>query len=198
MKRKNGKIFLGIIFAMLILGVGYASMTAIPLIINGSATATATADQNDFNVHFDNFVDGQSYITYSETTSTGDSLIESFVSASQVTAASSETEKAASATINANQNAATVTVSNLTNIGDTVTLKIPVINESDDIKADLSTSITNNNQEYFTVTSTTGVETLNANNATSYVNVVVTVNKVPKVDDVTGTFTVTLTAEPTE
>ena len=198
MKRKNGKIFLGIIFAMLILGVGYASMTAIPLIINGSATATATADQNDFNVHFDNFVDGQSYITYSETTSTGDSLIESFVSASQVTAASSETEKAASATINANQNAATVTVSNLTNIGDTVTLKIPVINESDDIKADLSTSITNNNQEYFTLTSTTGVETLNANTATSYVNVVVTVNKVPKVDDVTGTFTVTLTAEPTE
>ena len=141
MKRKNGKIFLGIIFAMLILGVGYASMTAIPLIINGSATATATADQNDFNVHFDNFVDGQSYITYSETTSTGDSLIESFVSASQVTAASSETEKAASATINANQNAATVTVSNLTNIGDTVTLKIPVINESDDIKADLQVDL---------------------------------------------------------
>lgn len=198
MRKKNGKLYLGILVSVMVLGIGYASLTAIPLIINGSATAKATATQEDFDVHFNDFVDGQSYITYSETANTGDSLIESFVSAYNVTAASSETTKAASATIANNQESATVTVSNLTNIGDTVTLKLPVINESDGIKADLSTEIVNNNEEYFTVTATPGVATLNGNNATSYVNVVVTVVKVPKVDDVTGTFTVTLTADPTE
>ena len=35
-KNKEGKLFVGILVAMLALGIGYAAITAIPLIINGS------------------------------------------------------------------------------------------------------------------------------------------------------------------
>ena len=197
MRRKNGKLYLGILVAVMVLGIGYASITAIPLIINGSATAKATATQEDFNVHFNDFVSGQNYITYTETAET-DSLTQTIDNAKKVSAASSNTDKEASITIANDGLSATVSVLNMTNVDDTVTLTIPVINESDDIKADLSASVVNNNEEYFNVTAVPTVATLNGSDATTTVTVTVKVIKVPKVDNVNGTFTVTLTADPAE
>ena len=86
----------------------------------------------------------------------------------------------------------------MTNVGDTVTLTIPVINESADVKANLSAAVENNNEEYFNVAAEPTVETLNANNATTTVTVTVSVVKVPKVANQNGTFTVTLTADPVD
>ena len=83
------------------------------------------------------------------------------------------------------------------NVGDKVVLTIPVINESNGINADLSIDIENNNSEYFNVTSETATNTLNAGGTTT-ISVTVEVIKVPENNDVEGTFTVTLTADPTE
>ena len=197
MRKKNGKLYLGILVSVMVLGIGYASLTAIPLIINGSATAKATATQEDFDVHFNDFVEGQNYITYAETAEE-DSFTHTFDNAKHVTAESSKTDKEASITVANDGLSATVGVSNMTNVGDTVTLTLPVINSSDGIKADLSTTIVNNNEEYFNVTAVPATETLNGSGATTTVTVTVSVVKVPKVNDVNGTFTVTLTADPTE
>ena len=199
MKRRNkeGKLFLGIIVAVLVLGVGYAAITGVNLVINGSATAKASGQQDDFNVHFDNLLSTGNYISYAETAEE-DSLTQSFVDSKNVTASSSETDKAASIAISNDSTSATVTVSNLTTVGDTVTLTLPVINESDGIKANLTASVVNNNQEYFNVTAEPATDTLNGNGATTTLLVTVTVTDVPKVNDVEGTFTVTLAAEPEE
>ena len=199
MKRKNkeGKLFLGIIVAVLVLGIGYAAITGVNLVINGSATAKSSGQQEDFNVHFDNLVSTGNYITYAETAEE-DSLTQSFVDSKNVTAASSETDKAASIAVDNDGMNATVTVSNMTTVGDTVTLTLPVINESDGIKANLSASVTNDSEEYFSVTAEPAIDTLNGNGATTTVTVTVTVIDVPKVNDVEGTFTVTLTADPEE
>ena len=198
MKRKNkeGKLFLGILIAVVTLGIGYALVTGVDLMINGSAKAIASGSQEDFIVHFDDLVSTGNYITYIETAGV-DSFTQSFDNANHVTASSSTTTKAAGITIANDKLSADVSVSNMTTIGDTVTLVIPVINESDGINADLSVVVENNSEEFFTVTATPGVETLNGGNATT-VTVTVSVIKVPKVNDVNGTFTVTLTADPAE
>ena len=197
-EKRNSKIMLGLLIAVVTLGIGYAAITAIPLIINGSATATASGTDADFIVHFDDFASDTNYITYSETVDTEDSLVQSFDTAKHVTAASGTTTKAADIVVSNDGLSATVSVSNMTNVGDTVRLIIPVINESDGIKAELSAAVVNNNEEYFNVTAVPGIETLNGNGATTTVTVDVSVVKVPKVADMEGTFTVTLTANPAE
>jgi len=197
MKRKEGKLFLGIIVAVLVLGVGYAAITGVNLVINGSASAAASGTNADFKVHFDDLTQNENYITYTEEAAT-DSFIQSFVDSKNVTAASGETDKSASIEVSNDGLSATVNVSNMTTVGDTVTLTLPVINESDGIKANLSTNVVNNNEEYFSVTAEPAIDTLNGNDATTTVTVTVRVIDVPKVNDAEGTFTVTLTADPEE
>ena len=193
-KSKEGKLFLAIIVAVLILGVGYAAITAIPLIINGSATAKATATDEDFIVHFNDFDQNGTYIVYSEDAGS-DSFTQTFDTVKHITAGSNTTDKSASITVANDRLSADVAVSNMTNVGDTVVLTIPVINESNGINADLSIDIENNNSEYFNVTSETATNTLNAGGTTT-ISVTVEVIKVPENNDVEGTFTVTLTADP--
>ena len=197
MKRKEGKLFLGIIVAVLVLGVGYAAITGVNLVINGSATATASGTDADFKVHFDDLTQNENYITYTEEAAT-DSFTQSFVDSKNVTAASGTTNKEASIAVANNQMSATVSVSNMTTVGDTVTLTLPVINESDGIKANLSATVGNDSEEYFDVTAVPAVETLNGNNATTTLTVTVRVIAVPKVNDVNATFTVDLAADPEE
>lgn len=197
-KRGHGNLFIGLLVAVIALGVGYAAITAIPLIINGSATAKASATDADFVVHFDDFTSGTNYLSYTETTSTTGSLTQSVVSAREVSGTFTGSDKAVSTTVAADQMSADVTVSNLENVGDTFTIKIPVINESDEIGANLSVDVTNSNTDYFTVTSSLDDDLISSSGGATYVNVVVSLKRVPKVDDITGTFTVTLTAEASE
>ncbi len=200
MKRKNkkeGRLFLGILIAVITLGVGYAAITGVNLIINGSATAKASGQQSDFIVHFDDLTNEGNYITYTEEAGI-DTFSQSFVNSKNVTAASSTTTKEASITVASNQLSADVSVSNLTAVGDTVTFTLPVVNLSDGISANLSTEVTNNSQEYFNVVATPAIDTLGGNGATTTVTVTVSAIKVPQENDVEGTFTVTLTADPEE
>ena len=197
-KRGHGNLFIGMLVAVIALGVGYAAITAIPLIINGSATAKANATDADFVVHFNDFTVGTNYLSYTETTQATGELSQEIPSTSEVNGTFVGSDKAVSAVVAADQMSADVTVSNLENIGDTFTIKIPVINESDEIGADLSVDVTNSNTDYFTVTSSLDSDSIASNGGTTYVNVVVALKRVPKVDDITGTFTVTLTADATE
>ena len=197
-KKKTGKLFMGVLVSIIALGIGYASITAIPLVINGSATAKASGTQADFDVHFDDFVNTTQYLSYTETTGDTGTLTETFVNGKKVQGTFAENTKNIEVEIDSTDTTqADITIEDFENVGDTFTAKIPVINESNGIGADLSVDVTNNNDEYFTVTSTLDDESIAVGNAT-FVNVVVSVKKVPKVNDVTGTFTVTLTADPTE
>ena len=184
MKRKNkkeGRLFLGVLIAVIALGIGYASISGINLLINGSATAKASGEQEDFKVHFDDLTSEGNYMTYTETAAV-DSFTQTFDTAKHVTATTEESNKTASITVANDQMSADVAVSNLTTVGDTVTFTIPVINESDGVKANITAAVTNNNEEYFNVTATPTTATLlNDGGATTNV-----------------TVTVTLTAEPTE
>ena len=193
-KSKEGNLFLGIIVAVLILGVGYAAITGVNLLINGSATAKATATDEDFIVHFNDFDQNGTYIVYSEEAAS-DSFTQTFDTVKHITAGSNTTDKSASITVANDRLSADVAVSNMTNVGDKVVLTIPVINESNGINADLSIDIENNNSEYFNVTSETATNTLNSGSTTT-ITVTVEVIKVPEDNDVEGTFTVTLTADP--
>jgi len=196
--KKEGRLFLGILVAVVALGVGYAAISGVNLLINGSATAKASGQQEDFKVHFDDLTSQGIYMTYTEEAGE-DSFTPSFDTAKHVTATTGESNKTASITVANDQMSADVAVSNLTTVGDTVTFTIPVINESDGVKANITAAVTNNNEEYFNVTATPTTATLlNDGGATTNVTVTVSVVKVPKVNDVNGTFTVTLTADPTE
>lgn len=196
--KKEGRLFLGILLAVVVLGVGYAAITGVNLIINGSATASASGQQEDFKVHFANLNSSETYMIYSEAAAV-DNFTQTVNNEKQATATTGESNKTASITVANNQVSADVAVSNLTTIGDQVTFTIPVINESDGIKAKIVASVTNDNEEYFYVTATPTTETLlNANGDTTDVTVTVRVVKVPKVKDIEGTFKVTLRAEPVE
>ncbi len=198
MRKKSGKLFMGILVAVVALGIGYAAITAIPLVINGSATAKASGNQEDFDVHFNDFTNGNNYLTYTETVGNTGALSQTLISGKKVEGTFSESTKKVTAEIDSTDTTkADITIDDLENVGDTFTVKIPVVNASNGISADLSVDVTNNNEEYFTVTSTVDNDSIAAN-GTTYVNVVVTVVKVPKVNDVTGTFTVDLSADPTE
>lgn len=196
MKKRKGKLLIAILLAVLALGIGYAAITAIPLIING--TAKAKAQDTNFIVHFNDFTNNN-YISYEELTGDTGTLDETVVSNKKVTGTFEGKDKNASVEIDSTDDTkATIKVENLENVGDSFTIKIPVINESDIVSANLSASIVNDNETYFNVTSTLDNDSILANGGATYVNVTVTLKKVPKVDDVSGTFKVTLTADPVE
>lgn len=196
MKKRKGKLLIAILLAVVALGIGYAAITAIPLIINGNATAKA--QDTDFIVHFNDFTNNN-YITYEEISGNTGALNETVVSNKKVEGTFEEKDKKATVEIDSQDDTkATIKVENLENVGDSFTIKLPIINESDGVGADLSTSIVNDNETYFDVTSSLDNSSIASNGGTTYVNVIVTLKRVPKVDDVSGTFKVTLTADPVE
>lgn len=197
-KNKEGKLFIGILVAVLALGIGYAAITAIPLVINGSATAAANGTDEDFSVYFGDFLDGTNYLTYTEEEGNTGSLTQTISNAKKVEGTFEVKTKKVTVEIDSNDSTkANIKIDDLENVGDKFTVKIPVKNDSNGIGADLTADLTNNNEEYFTIASSLDSSSI-ASGTSTYVNVTVTLKKVPKVDDITGTFTVNLSAEPTE
>ena len=168
MKRKTG--ILGILIAIVVIGIGYAAITAVPLVING--TGTISPDQSNFNVVYTACVE----------TSKSPNTVTTTCSASNTTTA-------------------TFAVSDMTKAGDTATITFTVTNNSTDLKADLTkaaTYITNSNTEYFEVTETTFTETTLNPGATTTQVVTVRALKTPVGNaDVSGTFKLELSADPT-
>ena len=92
---------------------------------------------------------------------------------------------------------ATINVEGLTEKGQMVSATYTVQNVSTDISADLSVSTTNNNPEYFTLSSQIAKTSLIAGEATT-LTVTVELTKVPITDEVTSTIGVQLIAMPVE
>ena len=170
MKRKTG--ILGVLIAILLLGIGYAAITAVPLIINGQGTISPA--QANFNVVYTN-------VTTADVT-TGLTVTPEAIPTDGTTTTG-------------------FTITGMTKKGDTATLTYTITNKSADLKADLSeatTYITNSNPDYFDVTPATFATTqLAANGGNTTQTVTVTVKKTPVGDaDVTGTFKLELSAAP--
>ena len=93
--------------------------------------------------------------------------------------------------------AATIAVSGLTSAGQKVTATYEIVNESSDLSADLNVATTNNNTEYFKISSKLASSSLIAGESTT-VLVTVELTKTPIEEDVNATIGVNLTAMPVQ
>ncbi len=170
MKRRTG--ILGVLIAILLMGIGYAAISAVTLRINGTGTVSPNPD---------NF-----------------KVVYTAVSTSNVSTGLTVTPD----TISADGDVTTsFTVTGMTKKGDAADLTYTITNKSPDLGATLGTpgvTISGTNaSEYFQVTSSTAGTTLTANGGTTTQTVHVEVIKTPIEADVTGTFTITVQATPT-
>ena len=162
--KKTLQIVLLVAIAVLTLGIGYASITAINLLINGNATASV--NQENFKVYFTQ--------AQSITGSTG------------VSGTSSIDDN--DATI------AYFDVSGLTKVGDYGVATYTISNNSNGIGADISLQLTNSNNEYFKITETVADSQLQAGDtttATIRVEMIKTPIQADVTTSVTGTLTAT-------
>ena len=122
--KKTLQIVLLVVIAVVTLGIGYAAISAVNLIINGNATASV--DQNNFKVHFT-----QAQAISGSTGVSGTSSIDT-----------------------QDDTKATFDVTGLTKVGDYAEAVYTVRNDSNGVGAEISLSVSNSNSEYFKVTET--------------------------------------------
>jgi len=174
MKNRKGLIGLVIIVAVLVLGIGYAAVTAVNLQITG----TAAAKSNELKVGFDGVVSTD--LTHATgATATGTN----------------------SGTLTTGVTSATITVSDLAKVGDYVVVTYEIKNYETDLDASVYVSnIAPASNEYFTVTTDmTGSDHAKsiAAGGTTTVAVTVTLTKMPiEQADESASITIDLTATP--
>lgn len=163
------RVLVPLIIAIILMGIGYA-IASQSLTINGSASAAV--DDTNFSVIFNKDV--------------------------AATATLSETITGATATASyddSNSQVASLSVSGLTTKGQYATFTYSIINKSADLGATVTVGeITNSNSDYFTVTTSLASSSLTANEGTTTLTVIVTLNKTP-IAEQSATITVPITAE---
>ena len=122
--KKSLQIVLIVLIAVVTLGIGYAAISAVNLIINGNATASV--NQENFKVHFT-----QAQSITGSTGASGTSSIDT-----------------------QDDTKAMFDVTGLTKVGDYAEAVYTVRNDSNGIGAEISLSVSNSNSEYFKVTET--------------------------------------------
>ena len=122
--KKTLQIVLLVLIAVVTLGIGYAAISSVNLIINGNATASV--NQNNFKVHFT-----QAQAISGSTGVSGTSTIDS-----------------------QDDTKAMFDVTGLTKVGDYAEAVYTVRNDSNGVGAEISLSVSNSNSEYFKVTET--------------------------------------------
>ena len=168
--KRNLQIVLIVLIVTITLGIGYASISAINLIINGNATASS--NQENFNVYFVQTADTPSL--------TGNVIL------------------TGSATIDSEDNkVAHFNVSGLTKVGDYAIATYTIINNSNGVGAYISLDLINSNSEYFKVTETITDNKLQAGDTTTGM-IKVELIKTPIENDASTSVTGTLTASPLE
>lgn len=168
--KKRLQMVLIVLIAVLTIGIGYASISAINLIISGNATASANND--NFKVHFVQTGDTPSLT--GNVTLTG------------------------SATIDGQDNTkAHFSVSGLTKVGDYAIATYTVINNSDGLGTTISLEVENSNSEYFKVTETITDNKLQAGETTTG-TIKVEMIKTPIDTDVSTSVVAKLIATPIE
>ena len=194
--KKSLSLLVYALIAVVVLGVGYAAISAIPLTING--TATATGKQENFVVEFN---DAEGKITISDTAS---NAIKNF---DETATGGNKTQAYIDTTNDATKKTAKFDLYGFTTKDETATVTYTVINRSQDLKAKLCTAdiqVSGGSNTTFTsvaslpsATGTPACVTLDANGGETTIQVVTTLNTTPAVDDVTATdLTVTFTAQP--
>jgi len=167
--KKTLQIVLIVLVAVLTLGIGYAAISAVNLIINGNATANPS--DTNFKVKFLKETGVTPKIT-SEYGGTGDIDVTS-------------------------DTTATFNITGLDAVGESAVANFKVKNESNNVGAEISLSVTNSNSEYFKVTETIQDNKLQAGEETT-ATVKVEMIKTPINNAVTTSITATLIATPLE
>jgi len=167
--KKTLQIVLIVLVAVLTLGIGYAAISAVNLIINGGATANPS--DTNFKVKFLKETGVTPKIT-SEYGGTGDIDVTS-------------------------DTTATFNITGLDAVGESAVANFKVKNESNNVGAEISLSVTNSNSEYFKVTETIQDNKLQAGEETT-ATVKVEMIKTPITDSVSTSITATLVATPIE
>ena len=180
--KKSLSIVLFALIAVIVLGVGYAAISAINLTINGNATATPS--QSNFTVKFMDDTE-HSFTTYKEiTAANGEKVFD--LTENEVASVTGDL-------------LASFSTQELSAAGDEAIVIYTIKNTSPDLKADIVVSSTNSNSEYFQVTNVLGNNdtsiTLTAG-ATTTVTVKVKVLKTPITADQNTTVVTTITATP--
>jgi len=187
-RRKNSKIMLGLLIAVIALGVGYAAISGVNLLINGSASITANGD---FKVRFVKPLSSETAIDNpvdNAITISGHNADESAMDVSEMSASVTDDTHA------------TFAVGALDTVGEYVDFTYTVVNESDEgIDAALSLEVADENDlaDYFEITKSVGKNKI-APNETTTVTVTVKLIGQPKVNDAEATFKITLTATPVD
>ena len=167
--KKTLQIVLIVLVAVLTLGIGYAAISAVNLIINGGATANPS--DTNFKVKFLKETGVTPKIT-SEDGGAGDIDVTS-------------------------DTTATFNITGLDAVGESAVANFKVKNESNNVGAEISLSVTNSNSEYFKVTETIQDNKLQAGEETT-ATVKVEMIKTPINNAVTTSITATLIATPLE
>jgi len=190
-RRNNSKIILGLLLAVIGLGIGYAAISGINLLVNG--TATLKSSDGNFLVRFVKPIQSETAIESPVTnaiTIIGHNADESVMDVSGMSASVEDDTHA------------TFSAGSLDEVGEYVEFTYTVVNESDRLDAALSFDVEGENdaEDYFEITKTVSKEQI-AKGETATVTVKVKLIDTPKVEDYEGTFTVTLTTtseEPSE
>ena len=184
-KQRKGKLLLGVLVAVVALGVGYAAITNINLAINGTATATGSADDSDFKVRFVNSLDTEN-----------DSAAVAEAAANHATYVRSSESITAQTSVTG-ETTATFEVSDM-QTGDYVIFTYYIANLSNDLKTKINVpTVTNDKSDYFSITVTPNSEvTLDEGEVQALTVRVDCINQAKL--DTTGTFTVSFTAEAIE
>ena len=135
--KKNIKIIIFFLVTIIVLGIGYASISSINLFINGNATASVS--DTNFNVHF-----------------TGTPSLGGNVTPTGEASISQQDNKVA-----------LFDVGGMNKVGDYVIATYTIINESTGVGADITLKLTNSNSEYFKVTEIINDSQLQAGDTTS-------------------------------
>lgn len=172
MKNNKSLIVGALVMALLVVSIGYAAITTISLVVNG--TASASAEQGNFKVEF-----------------TGTPSVDDEKTVGEGTTATGTVDVS-------NKLKATMSVSGMTAKDDSITVKFPVKNLSDDLTASLTAMVTSKtNEEYFDYSTSLEDASIAANGATNLV-VKVTLKKTPIDGVVSGDFVIELAAQPTQ
>ena len=173
MKKRTG--ILGILIAILALGIGYAAISAITLTITGTGKITPNTRQENFKVEFTDIVEQSG------------TNIEAQIDDSDTTKATIKAEGFTQKYDSTHQEEQAYFVFEITN------------NSPENITADLQEpQVTITNEDFFSVETEYLDPTMVGQSETTYLKVTIKPIKTPLVDDQTTDITITLDANPVE
>ena len=187
-KRKNSKIVLGLLLAVIGLGIGYAAIAGVSLLVSG--TASVKSSDGNFVVRFVRNDANETAIenpTENAITIVGHNANETLMDVSGMTASIEDDTHA------------TFAVGELDEVGEYVEFTYMVVNESDGIDAMLSFDVAdvNDGEKYFEITKTVDKAIIGEDEVATVKVKVVLIDR-PVVDDFDASFELTLNATPVE